>query len=194
MIFAGKGGLMYTLATDEFQGKKPQIHEEAFVAPQVFLAGDVRVGRFSSLWPGVVARGDVNYIEIGECSNVQDLVCLHVADENPCIIGDYVTIGHGAVVHGCEIADHVLIGMNATVLTGAKIGRGSIIAAGALVRENEVIPENSLVVGVPGKVVRTQDRIATIHAQAIKYKCEWAIAYGVKPDIEGERYHGEKII
>ena len=185
---------MYTLATDEFQGKKPQIHEEAFVAPQVFLAGDVRVGRFSSLWPGVVARGDVNYIEIGECSNVQDLVCLHVADENPCIIGDYVTIGHGAVVHGCEIADHVLIGMNATVLTGAKIGRGSIIAAGALVRENEVIPENSLVVGVPGKVVRTQDRIATIHAQAIKYKCEWAIAYGVKPDIEGERYHGEKII
>ncbi len=194
MIFAGKGGLMYTLATDEFQDKKPQIHEEAFVAPQVFLAGDVRVGRFSSLWPGVVARGDVNYIEVGECSNVQDLVCLHVADENPCIIGDYVTIGHGAVVHGCEIADHVLIGMNATVLTGAKIGRGSIIAAGALVRENEVIPENSLVVGVPGKVVRTQDRIATIHAQAIKYKCEWAIAYGVKPDIEGERYHGEKII
>lgn len=101
---------------------------------------------------------------------------------------------HGAVVHGCEIADHVLIGMNATVLTGAKIGRGSIIAAGALVRENQVIPENSLVVGVPGKVVRTQDRIETIHAQAIKYKCEWAIGYGVKPDIEGELYHGEKII
>lgn len=185
---------MYTLSTNEFQGKTPQIHEEAFVAPQVFLSGDVRVGRFSSLWPGVVARGDVNYIEVGECSNVQDLVCLHVADENPCIIGDYVTIGHGAVVHGCEIADHVLIGMNATVLTGAKIGRGSIIAAGALVRENDVIPENSLVVGVPGKVVRTQDRIATIHAQAIKYKCEWAIGYGVKPDIEGEIYHGEKII
>ena len=92
---------MYTLSTNEFQGKKPQIHEEAFIAPQVFLSGDVRVGRFSSLWPGVVARGDVNYIEVGECSNVQDLVCLHVADENPCIIGDYVTIGHGAVVHGC---------------------------------------------------------------------------------------------
>ena len=121
-------------------------------------------------------------------------MCLHVADDNPCIIGDYVTVGHGAVLHGCEIEDHVLIGMSATVLTGAKIGRGSIIAAGALVKENAVIPPNSLVVGVPGKVVRTQDRMESIHAQAIKYKCEWAIGYGVKPDIEGEVYHGEKII
>lgn len=185
---------MYTLNSNSFKGITPKIHEEAFVAPQVFVAGDVRVGKWSSLWPGVVARGDVNYIEVGECTNVQDLVCLHVADENPCIIGDYVTIGHGAVVHGCEIADHVLIGMNATVLSGAKIGRGSVIAAGALVKENMVVPENSLVVGVPGKVVRTHDLIKTIHAQAIKYKCEWAIGYGVKPDIEGERYHGEKII
>ena len=105
-----------------------------------------------------------------------------------------MTIGHGAVVHGCEIEDHVLIGMNATVLTGAKIGRGSIIAAGALVRENEVVPPNSLFVGVPGKVVQTKDRMKSIHAQAIKYKSEWAIGYGVKPDIEGETYHGEKII
>ena len=185
---------MYTLSSREFQGKSPQIDAEAFVAPQVFLSGDVRVGRYASIWPGVVARGDVNYISIGECSNVQDLTCLHVADENPCIIGDYVTIGHGAIVHGCEIKDHVLIGMNATVLTGAKVGRGSIIAAGALVRENEVIPPNSLVVGVPGKVMRTQDRIQSIHAQAIKYKTEWAIGYGVKPDIAGEIYHGEKII
>jgi len=185
---------MYTLQDDVFQGLRPQIHAEAFVAPQVFLAGDVRVGKFSSIWPGVSARGDVNYISIGECTNIQDLVCLHVADDNPCIIGDYVTVGHGAVLHGCEIEDHVLIGMSATVLTGAKIGRGSIIAAGALVKENAVIPPNSLVVGVPGKVVRTQDRMESIHAQAIKYKCEWAIGYGVKPDIEGEVYHGEKII
>lgn len=186
---------MYTLTHGtEFQGIKPQIHEEAFIAPQVFLAGDVRIGKFSSLWPGVVARGDVSYIQVGECSNVQDLVCLHVADNEPCIIGDYVTIGHSAVIHGCVIEDHVLVGMNATVLTGARVGRGSIIAAGALVLENAVIPPNSLVVGVPGKVIRTIDRVKTIHAQAIKYKCEWAIGYGVKPDIEGERYHGEKII
>ncbi|MBQ1335867.1 MAG: gamma carbonic anhydrase family protein, partial [Selenomonadaceae bacterium] len=168
---------MYTLTSREFKGISPQIDEEAFVAPQVFLSGDVRVGKYSSLWPGVVARGDVNYISIGECSNVQDLVCLHVADDDPCIIGDYVTVGHSAVLHGCVIEDHVLIGMNATVLTGAKIGRGSIIAAGALVREKEVIPPNSLVVGMPGKVVRTQDRIESIHAQAIKYKTEWAVYY-----------------
>ena len=185
---------MYTLTNREFKGISPKIDEEAFVAPQVFLSGDVRVGKYSSLWPGVVARGDVNYISVGECSNVQDLVCLHVADNNPCIIGDYVTVGHSAVLHGCEIEDHVLIGMNATVLTGAKVGRGSIIAAGALVKENDVIPPNSLVVGMPGKVVRTQDRIASIHAQAIKYKTEWAVYYGVYPEIGGEVYHGEKII
>ena len=185
---------MFTLKDNVFKGKRPQLDEECFVAPQVFLSGDVRVGKYSSLWPGVVARGDVCYIEIGECSNVQDLTCLHVADDKPCIIGDYVTVGHGANIHGCVIEDHVLIGMSATVLTGAHIGRGSIIAAGAVVKENDVIPPNSLVVGVPGKVVRTQDRIETIHAQAIKYKCEWAIEYGVYPEIGGELYHGEKII
>ena len=124
---------MYTLTSREFEGKSPQIHEEAFVAPQVFLSGDVRIAKYASIWPGVVARGDVNYISVGECSNVQDLTCLHVADDFPCIIGDYVTIGHGAVVHACTVEDHVLIGMNATVLDGARIGRGSIIAAGALI-------------------------------------------------------------
>ena len=185
---------MYTLTHREFQGKTPQVHEEAFVAPMVFLSGDVRIAKYASLWPGVVARGDVNYISVGECSNVQDPTCLHVADDDPCIIGDYVTIGHAAVIHGCVIEDHVLVGMNATILTGAKIGRGSIIAAGALVLENQVIPPNSLVAGMPGKVRRTIDRIDAIHAQAIKYKCEWAIGYNVKPDIEGEIYHGEKII
>ena len=101
---------MYTLKGISFQGIEPQIDEEAFVAPQVFLSGDVRVARYASFWPGAVARGDVSYISVGECSNVQDLVCLHVADDAPCIIRDYVTIGHGAVIHGCEIADHVLIG------------------------------------------------------------------------------------
>ena len=84
--------------------------------------------------------------------------------------------------------------MHATVLTGAKIGRGSIIAAGALVLENQVIPPNSLVVGVPDKAIKTIDRVKNIHAQALKYKCEWAIGYGVKPDIDGELYHGEPIV
>ncbi|MGN0942000.1 MAG: gamma carbonic anhydrase family protein [Selenomonadaceae bacterium] len=185
---------MYTLTNLAFNGKTPKIDAEAFVAPQVFLSGDVRVGKYASLWPGVVARGDVNYISIGECSNVQDLTCLHVADNHPCIIGDYVTIGHGAVVHACTIEDHCLIGMNATVLDGAVIGRGSVVAAGALVLGGTIIPPNSLVVGVPGKVVRTQDKIKNIHAQAIKYKTEWSIGYGAYPEIGGEIYHGEKII
>ena len=185
---------MYTLSNEEFNGKIPQIDPNAFVAPQVFLSGDVRIGKYASVWPGVVARGDVNYISIGECTNVQDLVCLHVADDDPCIIGDYVTIGHCACIHACTIEDHVLIGMHATVLTGAKIRRGSIIAAGALVLVNQVIPPNSLVVGVPAKVIKTIDRVKNIHAQALKYKCEWAIGYGVKPDIDGELYHGEPIV
>lgn len=138
---------MYTLSNEEFNGKIPQIDPNAFVAPQVFLSGDVRIGKYASVWPGVVARGDVNYISIGECTNVQDLVCLHVADDDPCIIGDYVTIGHCACIHACNIEDHVLIGMHATVLTGAKIGRGSIIAAGALVleiRSSRRIPSSSV--------------------------------------------------
>ena len=118
---------MYTLSNEEFNGKIPQIDPNAFVAPQVFLSGDVRIGKYASVWPGVVARGDVNYISIGECTNVQDLVCLHVADDDPCIIGDYGTIGHCACILACTIEDHVLIGMHATVLTGAKIGRGSNI-------------------------------------------------------------------
>ncbi len=185
---------MYTFSGTEFKGKHPQIDPNSFVAGNVFLSGDVRVGKYASIWPGVVARGDVNYISIGECSNVQDLCCLHVADDNPCIIGDYVTIGHSAVIHACEIEDHVLVGMHATILDGAKIGRGSIIAAGALVLGGTVIPPNSLVVGVPGKVIRTIDKVKNIHAQALKYKCEWAIGYGCKPDIDGELYHGEPIV
>ena len=185
---------MYTFKSRAFHGIEPKIDEEAFGAEEAFLSGDVRVAKYASVWPGVVARCAIAHISIGECSNVQDLSCLHVADDKPCIIGDYVTVGHCACLHGCEIEDHVLIGMGATVLTGAKVGRGSIIAAGALVLENAVIPPNSLVVGVPGKVVRTQDRVQTIHAQAIKYKCEWAIEYGVYPEIGGATSQGEKII
>ncbi|MCI5836670.1 MAG: gamma carbonic anhydrase family protein [Veillonellaceae bacterium] len=185
---------MYTYEGKEFKGIRPQIHENVYLAEGAQVVGDVRIGEWSSFWYNTVARGDVDYISVGKYSNVQDLVCLHVAKGFPCIIGDYVTIGHSATVHGCVIEDHVLVGMGATILTGAKIGRGSIIAAGALVLENQEIPPHSLVVGVPGKVVRTQDNIQTLHNQALKYKNEWTVEYGLYPDAPGERYNGDDII
>ena len=185
---------MHTFSINAFQGIIPQIDADAFVAPTAVVLGDVRVGKYASIWPGAVARGDMDYISIGEYSNLQDLACLHVADHAPCIIGDYVTIGHGACVHACTVEDHVLIGINATVLTGAHIGRGSIIAAGAVVLEDAVIPPNSLVVGVPGKVKATINRIDNIHNQAVMYKTEWAIRYGICPNIGGELYHGEPTV
>lgn len=185
---------MYTYKGNSFKGITPTIDEEVYIAEGAIVVGDVRIGKYSSVWYNAVMRGDVDYISIGSNTNIQDLACLHVADNYPCIIGDYVTVGHCAVVHGAVVEDHCLIGMSATVLTGAKIGRGSIIAAGALVLENQAIPPNSLVVGVPGKVVRTADHIHDIHQQALKYKDEWAIQYGLHPNIQGEVYDGKTIV
>lgn len=185
---------MYTLHNHDFQGNSPRIDKEAFLAPQAVVLGDVEIGKYASIWPAAVVRGDVSYIKIGDYSNVQDTACLHIETNGPCIIGRFVTIGHGAIVHACTVEDNVLIGMNATVLSGAKIGSGSIIAAGALVKENAVIPPNSLVTGIPGKVKKTIDRTAAIHAQAVKYKTLWSVGYNLAPNLGGETYHGENII
>jgi len=179
---------MYTLKNNSFMGKSPEIDAEAFVAPGAVVLGDVKIGKYASIWPGAVLRGDVSFIEIGDYSNVQDIACIHVDTGGPCVIGRFVTFGHGAVVHACEIGDNVLIGMNATVLSGAKIGSGSLIAAGAVVLENAVIPPNSLVAGVPAKVKKTIDRTAMLHDRAVKYKTLWSVGYGVAPDLGGERY------
>ena len=121
---------MYTYDGDAFQGVSPALHENVYVTKGAQIVGDVRADEWSSFWYNAVARGDVDYISVGKYSNVQDLVCLHVAKGYPCIIGDYVTIGHSAVVHGATVEDHVWIGMGAKILTGAHVGRGSIIAAG----------------------------------------------------------------
>ncbi len=179
----------------EFEGQLPELDHKTFIADGVQIIGAVTMKEFSSLWFNVVARGDVNRIEIGRYSNVQDNSVVHVTDTHPAIIGDYVTVGHNAIIHGCVIEDHCLIGMGAIVLTGAVIGTGSIVGAGALVKENQVIPPHSLVVGVPGKIVRsTADDADSIHAQAIKYKTLWTERYHYLPDAGGERYHGEKIV
>ncbi|WP_346356043.1 gamma carbonic anhydrase family protein [Azotosporobacter soli] len=179
----------------KFEGNEPQRDSKSFVADGAKVIGKVTMKEFSSIWFNVVARGDVNRIEVGRYSNVQDNSVLHVADESPCIIGDYVTVGHNCVVHGATVEDHCLIGIGAIVLNNAVIGRGSIVAAGALVREGQIVPPNSLVVGVPGKVVREiPEQWDSIHAQAVKYKTLWTERYAILPDAGGERYGGEKII
>ncbi len=138
-----------------FLAKEPAIDPTAYVALGATLIGDVRLGPHVSVWPGCVLRADINFIEIGEATNVQDGTIIHLADEYPVRIGRYVTIGHAAMIHACTIEDECLIGMRATVLDGAVIGHHSIIGAGALVTQGAIIPPGSLVLGVPGKVTRT---------------------------------------
>ena len=134
----------------EFEGVKPKIDKSAFVAYTATLIGDVRIGKNSSIWYGTILRGDMNYIQIGRNSNVQDNSVLHgTADKYPTIIGDNVSIGHNAIVHGCRIGNNCLIGMGSIILEGATIGDWCIIAAGAVVLEGEKIPPNSIVVGIP---------------------------------------------
>ncbi|MCR5097621.1 MAG: gamma carbonic anhydrase family protein [Lachnospiraceae bacterium] len=130
------------------------IGKDVFIADGARVIGDVTIGEGSSIWFNAVVRGDEYPITIGRHSNVQDNATLHVGEGFSCTVGDEVSIGHGAIVHGCEVGDGTLIGMGAMVLNGAKIGKNCIIGAGALVSENKVIPDNSVVIGVPGKVVR----------------------------------------
>jgi carbonic anhydrase/acetyltransferase-like protein (isoleucine patch superfamily) len=154
-----------------YLGQVPQIDPSAYVAPGATILGDVTIGPQSSIWPGAVLRGDINSIKIGEASNVQDGTIIHLADNYPTIIGDYVTIGHAAVVHACTLEDEVLVGMHATILDGAVVGKGSIIGAHTLVKSGMIVPPGSLVLGVPGKIVRnlTPEEQASNRALAEKY-------------------------
>lgn len=131
-----------------------KIHPTAFVAPDVVVVGNVTVAEEASLWFGVIVRGDTEAIVIGPQTNVQDGCILHADPGEPCTLGARVTLGHGAIVHSAIVDDDVLIGIRATVLDGARIGMGSVIAAGALIPPGMIIPPRSLVMGVPGKVVR----------------------------------------
>lgn len=181
----------------EYQGILPTRDKHTFIAEGAQVIGMVKMAEYSSIWFNTVARGDVNKIEIGKYSNIQDNSVVHVADDCAAIIGDFVTVGHGAIIHGCTIEDHCLIGMGAIVLNHAVIGRGSIVAAGAVVKERMVVPPNTLVAGVPAKIVKTftdDAQLASIHAQAVKYKMLWTEKYGLLPDNDGEKYHGEKIV
>jgi len=130
------------------------IDPSVFIAAGVQIIGDVTIGRESSVWFNAVIRGDCEAIRIGQRTNVQDNCVLHADEGYPCVLGDDVTIGHGAIVHGAEVGNGVLVGMKAVIMNGVKIGEHSIIAVGAVVTEGVVIPPRSLVKGLPGKVVR----------------------------------------
>ena len=139
---------------ERFLTKEPTLADDVFIAPGATVVGDVRVGSRSSVWYGCVLRGDINFIQIGEGTNVQDGSIVHLDDDYPAVVGDYVTIGHAAVIHACIVEDECLIGMNATILDGAVVGRRSIVGAGSLVLQGMKIPSGSLVAGVPAKVKR----------------------------------------
>ena len=155
-----------------FIGRAPRLAGENFVAPTAAIVGDVTLGAGASVWYGASLRGDVNWIEVGAGSNVQDNATVHASrGTHPCRIGARVTIGHNAVVHGCTVEDDVLIGMGAVVLDGAVIGAGSLVGAGALVTMNTVVPPRSLVVGSPARVVRplSDEEVARNRANAAHY-------------------------
>jgi carbonic anhydrase/acetyltransferase-like protein (isoleucine patch superfamily) len=147
------------------------VHKDAWVAPNAILTAQVSVASLASIWFGAVLRGDVEPIEIGEGSNIQDLSCLHADPGFPCKIGNYVTVGHRAIVHGATIEDEVLVGMGAIILNGARIGKHSIVGAGALITEGKIIPPRSLVVGVPAKIVRevSDEEVAKLLRTAQRY-------------------------
>jgi carbonic anhydrase/acetyltransferase-like protein (isoleucine patch superfamily) len=138
-----------------YQGHTPTIPDTCYVDVSAQIIGDVVLGEHASVWMNAVVRGDVHSIRVGAHSNVQDCAVLHgMRYLYPVIVGEYVTIGHNATVHGCVVEDCCLIGMGATIMNNARIGEGSIIAAGALIPEGMVVPPRSLVTGVPGKIRR----------------------------------------
>ena len=156
----------------DYKGKLPRLGERVFIAEGAKIIGDVEIGEESSLWMAVVIRDDVHRIRIGRRSNVQDGTIVHVMkDTHPTIIGDEVTIGHAAVVHGCTVEDRCLIGMAAILLNGVRVGTGSIIAAGTLLPEGTEVPPRSLVMGSPGKVrlELSEAEVASIRDYAERY-------------------------
>ncbi len=166
----------------KFKNYEPTIGKDTWVAPSADVIGDVEIGEDCSIWFGTVIRGDVHYIKIGDRTSVQDCSMLHVThhkgedrkkqgDGSPTIIGNDVTIGHRVMLHGCTIEDACLIGMSATILDNAVIGKESIVGAGSLVTKGKKFPPRSLIMGSPAKVVRelTDEEVAELYASAKRY-------------------------
>ncbi|NLU69893.1 gamma carbonic anhydrase family protein [Streptomyces sp. HNM0574] len=153
-------------------GKQPKIDEDAYTAPTSVVVGDVRLGPGASIWYGAVLRGDCDSITLGARSNIQDNCTVHADPGFPATVGENVSVGHNAVLHGCTVGDDVLVGMSATVLNGASIGEGSLVAAHALVPQGMQVPPGSLVAGVPAKVKRelTAEEREGVRANAAMYE------------------------
>ena len=137
-----------------FLCQKPKLGRRVYIAKTAVVLGDVTLGAHSSVWYGAVLRGDINRIVVGHHTNIQDNAVLHLADDYPCLIGNWVTVGHGAIVHACTVGDQVLVGMGVVILDGATVGKQSLIGARALVTQGMKIPPGSLVLGSPARVVR----------------------------------------
>jgi len=162
-----------------FKGIRPKLGKNTWIAPSADVIGDVEIGEDCSIWFGTVIRGDVHYIKIGDRTSIQDLSMVHIthykkadkSDGSPTIIGNDVTIGHRVMLHGCTIEDACLIGMSATILDNAVIGKESIVGASSLVTKGKVFPPRSLIMGSPAKAVRelTDEEVAELYASASRY-------------------------
>lgn len=169
------------MSIEPFEGVLPDIHESAFIAASADIIGRVSIGENASIWYNATLRGDINDIVIGAHSNIQDNAVVHLADDYGVTIGEWVTVGHGAIIHACTIEDECLIGMGACILDGAIIGKRSIIGANALVTGGTVIPPGSLVMGSPARVVKTMDEKSQLGVKA------WAEKY-----VKGSRKYKER--
>lgn len=156
---------------ETFLRKSPVLGTGVYLASTAVVLGDVTLGDYSSVWYNAVLRGDINRIVVGHHTNIQDNAVVHLADDFPCLIGNWVTVGHSAIVHACNVGDECLIGMGATILDGAQIGAQSIVGANALVTQNFVAPPGSLILGSPAKVVKplTPEQRAGLKHWADKY-------------------------
>lgn len=160
-----------TSQLDEFLRHKPALGKNVFIARGAVVTGHVTLGDAASVWHNAVLRGDINRIAVGHHTNIQDNAVLHLADDFPCLVGNYVTVGHGALVHACTVGDECLIGMGAVILDGAELGAQCLVGARALVTQRAKIPEGSLVLGSPARVARalTLEERAGLKPSAEKY-------------------------
>ena len=158
--------VIYTLGT-----VTPRIAASAFVAPDAVIIGDVELAEESSIWFKAILRGDIERITVGRGSNIQDGSVMHTDPDNPCIVGEHVTVGHKTMLHGCNIGNNTLIGIGATLLNGSKIGANCIVGAHSLVTENKTFPDNVLIMGAPAKIARElhPDELDKLRANADRY-------------------------